>query len=93
MDATDFVLGIILIAILAWISLIALNQIVMQNSITDAYLQAVLNKPLISLEDVCPEQSGFELVKPNSLEIEPFHVLVGVNDFNQTWFCFYKSVE
>ncbi len=93
MDATDFAIGIAIMGILVWISLIVLNMGSVGIAISDLYVIAELNKPLISLEEVCPSETGFELVEPRGLEIEPYHVLAGVNDFNQTYFCFYRKLE
>ncbi len=93
MDATDFAIGIVLIAALAWISIIALGQSVANVSIADLYVISELNKPLISLSDVCPAQSGFELVQPKRIEMEPYYILAGKTDFNQTYFCFYRKLE
>ena len=93
MDATDFAIGIVLIAILAWVSIIGLNQNATRVSIVDLYARTELNKSLISPDDVCPREQGFELTAPNSVGMQPYHISVGKTDLNQTYFCFYKKVE
>ena len=91
MDVTDFAIGIVLIFIIAWVSIIALNQDVVRSDIADLYVLTAIGRPLISEEDACPQQAGFELVKPDKTEMQPYHVIAGINDFNQTYFCFYKE--
>lgn len=92
MDATDIVIGIVLIAVLAWVSIIALNQNANQTAIADLYARTALNRTLISHPDVCPEQIGFELVGPDSISREQYFVSSGYTDFNQSYFCFYKEI-
>ena len=92
MDATDFAIGIALIAILVWVSIIALNQNASNTAIADLYARTALNKPLISHPDVCPPEPGFELREPGS-QMEQYHTRSGYTDFNQSYFCFYKKIE
>ena len=92
MDATDIVIGVILIAVLVWVSIIALNQGASNAALTDLYAKTALNKTLISHPDVCPDQLGFELVGPDSISREQYFVSSGYTDFNQSYFCFYKEI-
>ncbi len=91
MDATDFAIGIALVGIIVWVSIIALNLNVASAEIADLYVLTALNKPLISVEEACPIQGGFELVEPKGFDAAPYYILSGRNDFNQTYFCFYRK--
>ncbi|MDP6671092.1 MAG: hypothetical protein QGI60_04735 [archaeon] len=92
MDATDIVIGVILIAALAWVSIIALNQGANNATFADLYTKTALNKTLISHPDVCPEQIGFELVGSDNISREQYFISSGYTDFNQSFFCFYKEI-
>ena len=93
MDATDFAIGIVLIALLTWVSLISLNQGAAGVSIADLYAISSLSEPLISPEELCPAESGFKLVQPERIDDNPYYVSVGKTEFRQTYFCFYEKVD
>jgi len=93
MDATNIAIGMVLVGALVWVSIIALNLGATRSSVLDLYARTELNKTLISPEDLCSQEQGFELVQPNNLALEPYYVLAGANDFNQTYFCFYEKLD
>jgi|TARA_B100002003_G_C13973599_1_gene471081 hypothetical protein len=92
MDATDIVIGVILMGVLVWVSIIALNQGSSNTALADLYTKTALNKTLISHPDVCPDQLGFELIGPDNISREQYFVSSGYTDFNQSYFCFYKEI-
>ena len=92
MDATDIAIGVVVMGLLAWVSIIALNQNGERASIAGLYALSQINRPLISPQEICPQESGFELVEPERIEMQPYYISAGSTDFNQTYFCFYKKL-
>jgi hypothetical protein len=92
MDATDIAIGIVLIGLLAWASMIALNQSSIRAEVAGLYVLSKINRTLVSPQGLCKSASNFELVFPSELEMQPYYVTAGVTDLNQTYFCFYRQL-
>ncbi|MDD5147984.1 MAG: hypothetical protein PHH08_00795 [Candidatus ainarchaeum sp.] len=90
MQVSDVVFGIILLGLLSWTMIIALNQ----NNLT-----AVVNnisarqQAVISDGKYCPGMPELALVKQSQLGMKEYSIIPAVSDSNQLVLCVYEKKQ
>ncbi|MDD5162706.1 MAG: hypothetical protein PHD95_00695 [Candidatus ainarchaeum sp.] len=90
MQVTDVFLGIVLLGLLAWTMVIALNQnnmAVVLNNLSSR------QQAIISDTKYCRSMQGLELVKQENLGFNEYTIVPAVSEAKQLVLCVYKPLQ
>jgi hypothetical protein len=91
MQVSDIILGLLIILVLGWTMMIAVEQKGMTVSINALNLKQSAQAVLISPEK-CNPVAGHKLVKANELAGKEYYTTAGFDhDTNRAFFCFYEA--
>ena len=90
MQASDIILGLLIIMLVGWTVMLSVQQQGLNLSMQALEAKQVAQGIQIS-PDKCSYLAGLSLVKGPSLEEKEYFTTVGFDsDKNQTYFCFYE---
>ena len=90
MQASDIILGLLIILLVGWNVMLAVQQNVLSSNITALEAKKVAQGIQIS-PGKCPEMSGYVLATGTELSEKEYLTTVGFDpDRNQAYFCFYQ---
>ena len=90
MQASDMILGLLIIILCGWAVMISVQQNALSTSLQALEVRQVAQGILVSPER-CPELAGHSVVKATSLREKEYLTTVGFDaDRNQAYFCFYE---
>ena len=91
MQVSDLILGLLIILVLGWTMMIAVEQRGMAVSVNVLNLKQSAQAVLVSPEK-CGQLSGYQLVKANELSEKEYYTTAGFDrDTNRAFFCFYEE--
>ncbi len=91
MQTSDVILGLLIILLVGWTMLIAIEQRGVRVSLNALSVMQAGQAIRVSPEK-CKQVAGHRLVKAAELRQEEYYTTVGFDtDLNQSFFCFYES--
>ena len=91
MQVSDIILGLLIILLVGWTMLLAIEQRGMTVSLRALELQQS-GQALGASPDKCHQLAGYTLIQPRNFNEKEYYTTVGFDpDLNQSFFCFYET--
>ncbi len=88
MQVSDVAFGLLLLALLVWTMIIALNQNNMAFVLNNL---SARQEAIISDADYCRNMQGFELIKPENLGFKEYIIVPVLSETKQLVLCVYEK--